>query len=246
VALSGGVDSALLTAIAASELGPRAAAGTIHGSLSPVGEVELARVLADGLGVRHVVVELDPLSDEGVASNPPDRCYHCKLVVFSALRKVAEELGLQHVAHGEHAGDMTDFRPGRRAAAELGIIAPLADAGLNKDDVRKLSRALGLPGWDRPSMACLASRVPYGERLTADLLGRIGAAEAGLRELGLEQIRVRSHGSIARIEVLEADLARLADAQWRRRVVAAVLEAGYTYVTVDLQGFRTGSMNEVL
>lgn len=246
VAFSGGVDSTLLLAVAARVLGDRVVAGTIRSPLNPAGEIELAERTARQLGVKHVVLGADPLEDDRVASNPPDRCYWCKLGVFGHLRKLAEAEGIANIAHGEHAGDRGDYRPGHRAAVELGILAPLAEAELDKDDVRELSRRLGLEGWQRPSMACLASRIPYGERLTDENLQQVSRAEESLRALGLTQVRVRHHGSVARIEMLPEDLSRLADSGWRQEVVDRVKQAGYLYVTADLGGFRSGSMNEPL
>ena len=246
VAFSGGVDSTFLLAVAAEVLGERVVAGTIRSPLNPPGEIALAERVARVLGVRHVIVDLDPLADGNVAANPPERCYWCKQAVFGALRKVADAEGIGLIAHAEHLGDAADFRPGHRAAEELGIRAPLVEAGLDKSEIRELSKQRGLEGWDRPSMACLASRIPYGEAITAGKLAQIAQAEAALRELGIPQLRVRHHGDVARIELPPDALARVADPAWRRELVARVRAAGYTYVTVDLTGFRSGSMNEVL
>lgn len=246
VAHSGGVDSTFLLAVAAEVLGERVVACTIRSPLNPPGEVEAAQRIARTLGVTHRIVDLDPLQDERIAENSPERCYYCKRAIFEELRQVAEAEGLSEIAHGEHVSDLSDHRPGQRAAEELGVRAPLAEAGLEKRDIRELSEAMGLEGWDRPAMACLASRVPYGDRLTADRLERIARAEEAIRDLGLGQVRVRDHGTVARIELPADEVARAADVRWRAEVVRRLKQAGYAYVTVDLEGFRSGSMDEVL
>ncbi len=246
VAFSGGVDSSFLLGVAAQELPGSVLAVTVRSPLNPESEMETAREQAALIGVPHLVVDLDPLADDGVATNPPDRCYHCKRAIFNRLRQIADERGIAYIAHGENADDSGDFRPGRRAADELGIIAPLAEAGLTRREIRRLSREIGLPGWDRPSMACLASRVPYGTVLTPEVLQQVARAEETLRELQPGQLRVRHHGPVARIEVPPDQIARLADPQLRDEIVRRVKLAGYNYVTLDLEGFRSGSANEVL
>ncbi len=246
IAYSGGVDSTFLVAVAAEVLGPRAVAATVRSVLNPPGELAHAVRVARELGVAHHVVDLDPLADEHVARNPPDRCYHCKRAVFACLRHFADAQGLGEVAHAEHVGDLGQRRPGQRAAAELGIRAPLVAAGLDKPAIRHLSQGLGLPGWDRPAMACLASRVPYGERLTPAKLSRISQAEDALRALGLRELRVRDHGTVARVELGAGELAAVAQEDMRTRVVQLLKAAGYAYVTLDLEGLRSGSMDEVL
>ncbi len=179
--------------------------------------------------------------------NPPERCYFCKGHLFADLTKMAREAGFQHVVYGATLDDLGDHRPGMRAAKEWGARAPLLEAGLTKDDVRALSRERGLPTWDKPAMACLASRFPYRARITAEALGRVEAAEDLLRaEFGLRQVRVRHHDTVARLEVELPDLPRLLQEPNRGRLVASLKELGYAYVTVDLEGFRSGSMNEVL
>lgn len=246
VAFSGGVDSSFLLAVAAQELPGRVLAVTVRSPLNPESEVEIARKQAAHIGVPHKVVDLDPLADVGVAANSPDRCYRCKRAIFSCLRQIADERGIAQIVHGENKDDSGDFRPGRRAAEELGIIAPLAEAGLTRREIRGLSRDMGLPNWDRPSMACLASRVPYGTALTPEVLKQVARAEEALREIQPGQLRVRHHGPVARIEVPEDEIARLADSQLRGEIVRRVKLAGYNYVTLDLEGFRSGSANEVL
>jgi len=246
VAFSGGVDSTLLLARAIARLGDRAVAVSIRSPLNPPGELSLARSAAITLGARHVVLDIDVLNGAPVSANPPDRCYHCKRAMLLELRQWADREGLAHVIHGEHAGDLEDWRPGGLAARELGVRAPLAEAGLDKADVRELSRSMGLEGWDRPSMACLASRVPYGTALSVELLAQVAAAEQAVARTGATQVRVRHHGDLARVEVPVAELHHAADPDWRQKVVAGVKAAGYTYVTLDLEGFRSGSMNAVL
>jgi len=244
VAASGGVDSTLVLALAAKTL----AAGdvlavTARGPLYPPDEPLEAQQLARQLGVEHVFVEGDPLAEPGVAENPPDRCYHCKRLILGMITRVAAERGMV-VATGDNADDPDDYRPGLKAVRELGVLTPLLSAGLTKPDIRAISAALGLPTADRPSAACLASRIPYGQRLTPERLTRIAEAERVLHGLGFGQCRVRDHEPIARIEVLPADVERVV-AQ-RETIVAALKDLGYGYVAVDLQGFRSGSLNEAL
>jgi uncharacterized protein len=246
VAFSGGVDSTLLLHAALEALGDRVLAVTATSQIHPSGEAEDAVELARALGARHLVIEARPLDNEALAANTPDRCYHCKLDLFRRLRRMADEHGLAHLAHGETADDLSDHRPGSRAAAELGVRAPLREAGLTKDEVRALSRSAELPTWDRPSLACLASRIPYGERLEPGKLRQVDEAEQALRKLGFGQVRVRHHGRLARVEVPPEEVLRAADGDTANGIVAALKQAGFTYVALDLQGFRSGSMNEVL
>lgn len=244
VAYSGGVDSTLLAFAAHAVLGGSCAAVLASSDTYPDNEVVQARTLAIRLGFRLLEVETCELGDPNFTNNTPDRCYYCKSELFDLLTRVADVEGLAHVADGSNADDQSDHRPGRRAAAELDVVSPLADAGLNKAEIREIARELGLPNWDKPSMACLASRFPYGEHITDEGLSRVNAAESAIRALGVGQFRVRSHGPIARIEVAPAEL----DAVWalRHEVAAACREAGFAYGALDLDGYRTGSMNEVL
>ena len=246
VAYSGGVDSSLLLAVAREELGDRAVAATARSETYPVEEFEESSRLAAQLGAEQIVFDTSELRIEGFAENPRNRCYFCKQELFGRLQELAAARGLAAVAHGAQQDDLGDFRPGLDAARELGVAAPLLEAGLTKEDVRELSRRRGLPTWDRPSMACLASRFPYGERITAEKLTRVGAAEQFLRSHGFHQVRVRHHGTIARIEVGPDELERLAAPAVRQTVVEKLKALGFTYVTADLQGFRSGSMNEPL
>jgi pyridinium-3,5-biscarboxylic acid mononucleotide sulfurtransferase len=244
VAFSGGVDSTLLAFAAHAELGDSVTAVLASSATYPDGEIAGARALASRLGLRLLEVETDELADPRFSANNPDRCYHCKMELFTLLGRVAEVHGLSCVADGSNADDLGDHRPGRRAAAELKVVSPLAEAGLSKAEIRELAHELGLPNWDKPSMACLASRFPYYEPITDDGLARVAAAEVAVRELGIEQFRVRAHGSIARIEVAPSEL----DTAWAKRaqIAAAVRDAGFAYGALDLEGYRTGSMNEVL
>ena len=248
VAFSGGVDSTLLLAVCLDLLGPEnVLALSVTSPLVPSAESDRAVELAGRLGADHRVVPFSALGLEKVAANEPDRCYHCKKALFSRLLGIVEDEGYGFLLRGANVDDGGDFRPGMRAAAELGVRAPLLEAGLTKDDIRALSREMDLPTWDLPSMACLASRIPYGTRLTVRALKRIEAAEAALRgRLGLGQLRVRDHFPVARIEVSSVDIDRLSRRGVREDVVDTLQALGYQYVTLDLQGFRSGSLNEGL
>ncbi len=248
IAYSGGVDSTLLLRVAHDLLGDRAVAATASSPTYPDEEIAQALQLAEGMGVRMVRLTTDELANPSFVANPPDRCYHCKRELFAKLREVADRLGLRHVADGTNVDDLGDHRPGRRAGAELGVRSPLQEAGLSKEDIRALSRELGLPTWDKPSMACFSSRIPYGVPIDAAVLRQVGEAERFLRglALGLRQLRVRHHGALARIEVAPEDIAKLAAPAVAGRAAAGLRELGYTYVTLDLAGYRTGSLNEVL
>jgi pyridinium-3,5-biscarboxylic acid mononucleotide sulfurtransferase len=244
VAYSGGVDSTLLAVAAREALPGRSLAALAVSPTTPRSEVEAAEATAAALGLDLVEVETDELADPRFAANPPDRCYYCKQELFGLLRDLADARGLAHVADGSNADDASDHRPGRRAAAEHGVISPLQDAGLTKADIREISRMLGLPTADKPSMACLASRFPYGTEIDAAGLARVGAAEDAMRALGLGQTRVRAHADVARLEVAPAELARAFEE--RDAVSAALKAAGFTYAALDLDGYRTGSLNETL
>ena len=246
VAYSGGVDSTLLAFVTREQLGDRALACTAASPSMDEGELAHAVELARRLGIRHRVVRTGEVELDGYARNTPDRCYVCKRVVLAQLAAVALDEGLPHLVHGAHLDDGSDFRPGRRAAAELGARAPLAEAGLTKADVRALARALGLPNADKPAAPCLSSRVPYGERVTVEKLRQIGAAERALRGLGFTEVRVRHHGSVARIEVPSDQLEAMVEPATRLAVLQAVSDLGFAYVALDLGGFRSGSLNEVL
>jgi len=244
VAFSGGVDSTFLLKVASQELGADAVAATALSPTYPQREVDEARQLAAGMGVRQLFVDTDEINIPGYRDNPPERCYYCKTELFRSLRKLATEQGLAVVCDGTNVDDLGDYRPGRKAAQEQGIQSPLADLGFHKADIRQLSRDLGLPTWDKPAYACLASRFPYGEAITPERLAAIDKAEALLRQLVPGQLRVRYPRDVARIEVSPAafpDVLRSAEA-----IVAGITSCGFRYVTLDLQGYRTGSMNEAL
>jgi uncharacterized protein len=246
VAFSGGVDSTLLLKVAVDELGENAVAATARSDTYPDEEFERSRELAELAGAQQIVFDTEELALDGFAENPPDRCYFCKTELFAKLRELARERGLKHVVHGAQCTDLGDHRPGMRAAEELRVEAPLLQAGLTKQDVRQLSRRLGLPTWNKPAMACLASRFPYGERITAQKLQRVGAAENLIRSLGARQVRVRHHGNLARIEVDSGDIGVLTRPDVREDLARDMRALGFVYVTLDLLGFRSGSMNEPL
>jgi uncharacterized protein len=246
VAFSGGVDSSLLLRAAAEALGLNIVAVTADSATYPPGELEQARDIARLLGVRHRVLAGGELDSEAFVRNDPDRCYHCKRDLFVRLRQFADREGIVHVLDGTNADDLQDRRPGRRAAAELGVRSPLAEAGMRKADIRSLARKLALPSWDKPSLACLSSRIPYGTRITPALLSTVHAAEEAIRGLGFGQVRVRHHGSTARIEVERSAFALLLAGDAAERVVAVFKDLGYAYVCLDLEGYRSGSMNAVL
>jgi uncharacterized protein len=246
VAFSGGCDSSLLLKVAHEVLGGRVVAVTARSETYPSHEYQDAVEFATALGVRHITIDTSELGVEGFSSNPPNRCYFCKAELFGKLLELAEENDVEYVADGASLDDASDHRPGMRAAAELGVVSPLKEAGLTKNDIRKISHELGLPTWDKPSFACLASRFPYGEEITAEKLRMVGEAETYLRGLGFRQIRVRHHGEIARIEVPKEDIDRFLDPSVRENVVSKLRQLGYLYVSLDLRGYRSGSLNEVL
>lgn len=248
VAYSGGTDSAYLLAVCLGLLGPaNVLALTADSPLTTRAELAEARALAVQLGARHRLLPTDDLATQNIATNPPDRCYHCKFTRFSALLEVARSEGLSVLIHGENADDAADYRPGSRAAEELEVRAPLREAGLTKTDVRRLSRARGLSNWNKPANACLASRFPYGTPLTREGLARVEAAEAVLRRLwGLDQLRVRDVHLLARIEVPPDEIARIAHPEHRAVAAEALRHLGYQYIALDLDGYRMGSLNDVL
>ncbi len=246
VAFSGGVDSTFLAAAARDLLGDRAVAVTALSPSVPQSEAADAAALAGLMGIRHLTIETREMDSADFVNNTPDRCYYCKDELFGRLRSLAEGMGLAYVLDGSNCDDEGDYRPGRRAAARHGVRSPLLEAGLGKDDIRALSRERGLPTWDKPAMACLASRLPYGTPITEDALKQVEAAEAFLRSLGIRQLRVRHHGDVARIEVDRAGRDALLREENRQAVVERLRSLGYLYVTVDLAGFRSGSLNEGL
>lgn len=246
VAYSGGVDSSLLLKTAHDVLGDKAVAATASSATYPPAEIREAEKLAGEIGVRLVTLHTDEMKNPNFTCNAPDRCYHCKIELFSKLKEIANAEGLAVVVHGANVDDLGDYRPGQKAADELGIRAPLQEAGLTKEEIRALSKQMGLPTWDKPSLACLASRFPYGTPISPEAVEQVGAAEDFLRNLGFRQLRVRHHGNIARIEVEAEELNRLLDPDLRSRIADRFKELGYLYVTVDIEGYRTGSLNAEL
>jgi uncharacterized protein len=245
ICYSGGVDSTLLLKAAFDTLGrARMLALIARSATYPEREVEEAVRFCACLGAAYEVVETDEMGDDCFLRNTSERCYHCKSHLFGLARRIAQERGFDHVAEGSNVDDQGDYRPGRRAGTELGIKSPLLDAGLTKREIRQLSEELGLPTHDKPSLACLASRIPYGTRIEEEVLQRIEGAEEFLRSLGIGQVRVRYHGRVARIEVLEEDFGKVL--ALRDEIGNALKKLGFLYVTLDLKGYRTGSMNEGL
>jgi pyridinium-3,5-biscarboxylic acid mononucleotide sulfurtransferase len=244
LAYSGGVDSSLVLRAAAEVMGPNLIAVTAESDTYPPGELAGAVEFARSLGVTHRTVRTAELLSEEFIQNSPDRCYFCKHELFGRLRKIADTEGIPFVLDGSNIDDLRDHRPGRRAAEEFSVRSPLVEAGLTKADVRALARGLHLPVWDKPSLACLSSRIPYGTRITPDLLRTIQAAEDCLHALGFRQVRVRHQGDTARIEIDRIDFSRLIHEDAARTIVDECKRLGYIYVCLDLEGYRTGSMNE--
>lgn len=244
VAFSGGVDSTVLLKVAQECLGGGLLAVTADSPSLPRHELEEALRIARQVGARHIVVGSHEQENPRYLANDPLRCYYCKESIYKQLIAYADSHGYRYVLDGANADDAGDYRPGARAATEQGVRSPLQEAGLSKTEVRELAREMGLPNWDKPASACLASRVPYGTPITSEALNRVEQAEATLRSLGIARLRVRDHGEIARIEVAPRDFPLLLER--RELVVARLKRLGYTYVALDLAGFRSGSMNEVL
>ena len=244
VAFSGGADSAYLAWAATRALGDRALCITAESASYPEHHRQLAVAVAEQAGLRHEFVRTAELSRPEYRANPVDRCYYCKDELFSTLTALAGVRGIAVVVDGNNADDRGDYRPGRKAAREFGVLSPLDEADLTKDEIRTLSRAAGLPTWDEPASACLSSRIPYHSEVTDEKLRMIERAETALRELGFRVCRVRHHETLARIEISHDALARALDPDVRPRIVEAVCAAGFQHVTLDLQGYRTGSLNE--
>lgn len=246
VAFSGGVDSSLLLKIAVDTLGDKAVAFTEASPLHQAWEVAEAKELARELGAKHLVITSEELASPAFVENPPDRCYICKKAIFTRALSTAKELGLAEVIDGSNVDDLGEYRPGRKALEELQIKSPLLEAGFTKKDIRAASRKLGLPTWNRQSLACLASRFPYGTEITVERLRQVERCETFLRSEGFTVFRVRYHGDTARIEVEQSELKRLVVSELRERVATYFKSAGFTYVAVDLEGFRSGSMDAQL
>jgi uncharacterized protein len=246
VAYSGGVDSTLVLRAAADALGDRVLAVTGRSPAVPETEQEEARLLAERFGVRHRFVDTAELERPGYVANGPDRCYHCKTELFATLETLRGEGGLRWVVDGTNRDDLRDHRPGMRAREERRVRSPLVEAEMTKEDVRAASRMLGLPTAEKPAQPCLASRLPYGTAVTREALARVGAAEECVRALGFRQFRVRHHGDVARLEVDPAELDRAFEPAIRAAIVRGLREAGYRWVALDLEGYRSGSLNDVL
>lgn len=246
VCYSGGLDSAFLLVIARDVLGDGVVAMTAIGPALAPSDLEDARAFAEQLGVRHELVDAKEMNDPNYVANGPDRCLHCKRALYHVGRQRLSELGLQYIANGTNLDDRGDYRPGLEAAREAGVVSPLVDAQFRKADVREAARLLGLSLWDKPAAACLASRIPYGTSVTTERLEQVAGYEQALRDLGLRHVRVRHHEQLARIEVDVQDLPRVVSGPQREAIIEAGKRSGYTYITVDLGGYRVGSHNEVL
>ena len=246
VAFSGGVDSTFLLKVAQQTLGERAVALTAASPTAPPGELEAAADLARLIGCRHIVIDSHELDNPAFTENPVNRCFFCKDELYRICRAEAEKLGFSTIADGTNLDDLKDHRPGLKAAKEQRIRHPLVEAGMTKDDIRRLSRDFGLPTWDKPAVACLSSRFPYGIEINVERLGKIAACEQTLKDLGFREFRVRYHEEIVRIEAAAAEIDRLLDRDTRAAIVRRFKEIGFTYVSLDLEGYRTGSMNEAI
>lgn len=246
IAFSGGVDSSFLLYAAQEALGHRAIGVTVRASMYPAREMEEARKFAEETGIEHIFIEGNEWNIEGFIDNGPDRCYHCKKAIFTKITDVAAKEGIEFIADGTNADDIDDFRPGMRALRELGVISPLKEVGLTKVDIRQLSKELGIPTWNKASMACMASRIPYGTKITKENLHMVERCEMYLFDLGYRGFRVRYHGDVARIELDLSDIDRFVSSQDMVKTVEYFKGVGFKYVTLDLEGYKMGSMNDVL
>ena len=246
VAFSGGVDSAFLLKAAHNILGSNVIAITAKPYSFPERELQETKAFCREIGVQHFICKVDELGIEGFSQNPPDRCYLCKKELFRKIKKIAQEQGILNIAEGSNMDDFGDYRPGMAAIYELGIKSPLQKAGLYKAEIRQLSKDFGLKTWEKPSFACLSSRFAYGEHITKEKLAMVDKAEQLLFDKGFRQARVRIHGSMARIEVLPDEILKLSGKDIREEIVLKLKSYGFTYISMDLEGYRTGSMNEVL
>ncbi len=248
IGFSGGVDSTLLLKVAVKTLGPDRVWAVTGDSESLVAEeLDSCRKLVSDIGLHpenFIEIKTNELSDSDYRKNPIDRCFFCKSELFGRLNEIAGNVGASHVLDGSNADDSNDWRPGRRAASEFGVISPLAEAGINKQDIREMAHELGLPNWDKPALACLSSRIPYGSEVTEEKLSQVAQAERFLRSLGFGQLRVRHHDRMARIELLRDEIPRIFEDGLVNLVVEKLKSIGFKYITIDLQGYRSGSMNE--
>ncbi len=247
IAFSGGVDSSFLLKAASDALGPEnVIAITLKAAVNPEHEVTEAIELAEFTGVKHIVMDADIMSITGFRENPPDRCYICKTAIFQRIIKEAQGYGINTIFDGTNADDVNDYRPGMKALKELGVVSPLRECGLGKKAIRQFSKEYGIKTWDKPSMACLASRIPYNEPITVEKLSMVAAAEGMLHAMGFTQFRVRCHGSIARIEIAPEEMQKALDINRIKEINDKLKGLGFDYVTLDMQGYRTGSLNETL
>jgi uncharacterized protein len=246
IAFSGGVDSAYLAYVANSELGEKALAVTGDSASYPTFQRELAERLVSRFGIRHEILLTEEFQDPNYTANPTNRCYYCKRELYAKLRQLALDRGFETICDGTNSDDAADYRPGRQAAREHGVCSPLLDCRLTKSDIRELSRRASLPTWDQPASACLSSRIPYGQIVTIEKLSMVDRAEMELRRMGFRQLRVRHHGEIARIEIAEEELARALKVEMAARMAETLKRLGFSYVALDLEGYRAGSLNETL
>jgi len=244
IAYSGGADSTFLAKIAFDELGDKLLTVTVESKIHPAYEIEQARELIKQLGIRNIIIKGSELQNEAFISNPKERCYLCKKEIFSNLKKIAEKNSLNFIADGSNRDDLKEYRPGLKALNELKIRSPLQEADFSKNDIRILSKKIGLPTWNKPSDACLVTRIPYDERITKAKLKMIEKSEEFIRDLGFKQVRVRKHGKIARIEVSEKDINLISRKEIREEILKYLKKIGFNFIALDLQGYRSGSMDE--
>ncbi len=246
IAYSGGVDSTFLLKVAREELMDKVTAVTVKSEIHHLNEITIAKKMAQKFKVKHLFIDIDILSNKEFVNNPKERCYICKKEIFSRISEMAKELNLNFVADGSNYDDLSDYRPGMKAVRELKIRSPLQEALLTKDDIRLLSKEMDLPTWDKPSNSCLATRIPYQDEITLEKLKRIEKSEGFFHDMGIEQVRVRCHNRLAKIEVGEKDLLFLMEEDLRKKIISKLKQLGFIHITLDLQGYRTGSMNEEL
>jgi uncharacterized protein len=246
IAYSGGVDSTFLLKVAREELGDKVTAVTVKSEIHHLNEITDAKIMAQKFKVKHLFIDIDILANKEFINNPPERCYICKKEIFNRISEIAKELNLNFVADGSNYDDFDDYRPGMKAVRELKIRSPLQEALLTKDDIRLLSKEMNLSTWNKPSNSCLATRIPYGDEITLEKLKRIEKTEDFIHDLGIEQVRVRHYNNLAKIEVGGKDLLFLMEEDLRKKIIDKLKQLGFIYITLDLQGYRSGSMNEEL